>query len=768
MSSEGVHETTGDIILSADALEVINAIGQIIGHGGHGTIHTHTTIQNVVIKEICTDNMSIDNIHHLVEELNIQTHLSHSNVLNYDKIILAPGFLYVTMPRCSESVESILRTHKRKQQRLPIEKVFKITQHIAAGLAYLHAENKVDGDGNKLPVIIHGDLKLDNVLVDEYKTRYMVADIGLRGTFLNQNTKGINGPLYIAPEVLSENNFSTAADMWSFGAMIYELETCVKFMPYKDSDTGFSLPNNWIVDLSLVKDAFIKSMLEHLLVLNPKDRLSADEVATICGAPTEDISLTELKSAATHRICEVQIQKNREKRRLHQYTTGGDDYSVWVADFDTLLMTTNLLNEDDADENEQIMWAARNDNASIIEKLLVDGVVLKRNKAGMTYLMYAAQIGSINVVKLLIEYEQCLQDNDGKTALMYAIINGHDTIAKLLCNSEIMICDNKGRTALMYATITRRYELVEHLAKYETRSQDINGVTALMYAARIGYIDVIEILAEKEAGMKDTHNETAIFYALKSRNEDVAVKINRFEYLNDSIGRTALMLATTQNNLEKVRLFLPLHSKKKTTAEEVFHGLTVKGRTALMEAAAFGRIDAAKILIENEVRIQDQFGRTALMYAAAGGHLQIIELLIDHEKDIKDNNNQSALYYVTKNASMALLELLVSNVDPTDDKGVTALMRAADTGNTQVVKALIPLQKGLVTCGEEEIYGYTINERTALMGAAAYGQTNIIELLLKYEKGMTNYEGLTALKIAQRYNNQSAIAILSECPEENV
>lgn len=785
MSSDPENGTREEIPLSEEASEIIDSIGQIIGHGGQGAVYTHINVPDLAIKEIRTDNIAANSLDKLVAKLNMLTHLAHANVLSHNKIIPAPGFLYVTMPRCDKSAEQILRACKRKQQRLPTETVFKIMQHVSTALAYLHAPNKLDGDGNELPVVVHGDLKPDNILAssnaDSSETKFVVADIGLHEDVICQDTRTTNAPLYAAPEVLYERKVSTAADMWSFGAILYELETCMKFMPYGKGGTGFSLPNNWVVDLRLVKDTLIKSLLEHLLVVDPKDRLSAEEVATICGPANETTPLSEMMAAATARMCEFQIQKNREKHRVHLFVGNGSTYGIWPLDFDALLESTNLLTEEKVDENEKLMWAVRNDNASLVKSLLDKGVKLKRTRAGMTCLMYAAQIGSVSIVQLLINREQRMQDDDGKTALMYAVINGHTNIVELLCSSESMMQDNNGRTALMYSMITRRYDLISILLKYENCSQDHIGATALMYAARIGDIKAIEILAGKEANIKDRHNETATFYALRSGNMKAAKKLDTLECPIDSIGRTVLMLATTQNNLEKIRLFIPLQGRRVTSEAETFLNLTVKKRTALMEAAVFGRIEAVKLLMEREVKMQDENGLTALMFAAAGGHIKIVELLIEHEKSITDKSNQTALHYVVKNASMELLELLVSHIDPTDDKGVTALMRAADRGDTQIVKSLIPLQKGLTTTGEEKIERYvcpshmrrcidmkiSMSRRTALMGAAARENTEIIKLLLDHEKGMTDSKGHTALWIAKQFYNQDAIEILSKCPEEN-
>mmetsp|Transcript_19406 Transcript_19406/g.25125 ORF Transcript_19406/g.25125 Transcript_19406/m.25125 type:complete len:152 (+) Transcript_19406:95-550(+) len=83
-------------------------------------------------------------------------------------------------------------------------------------MAYLHGKN---------PVILHRDLKSANLLLDDSFT-VKIADFGLSTAhtckLLTQNCGTVQ---WMAPEVLTNSNYGSPADVYSYGVILWELVT---------------------------------------------------------------------------------------------------------------------------------------------------------------------------------------------------------------------------------------------------------------------------------------------------------------------------------------------------------------------------------------------------------------------------------------------------------------------------------------------------------------------------------------------------------------
>ncbi|ESU37664.1 Hypothetical protein DHA2_154518 [Giardia duodenalis] len=149
------------------------------------------------------------------------------------------------------------------------------------------------------------------------------------------------------------------------------------------------------------------------------------------------------------------------------------------------------------------------------------------------------------------------------------------------------------------------------------------------------------------------------------------------------------------------------------------------------------------------------------MIATEEDYARAASLLVPYEKDRIGSEGKTALVI----AAEAGHEAVVEAIDPTDENGITALMRAVNRNDVGAVKALLPIQRGRKTYKEVTISGWYMRKGTALMMAAAHGYAELVELLAEHEKG-EKVGGWTALVFAARCNRSTdPLVDYSKCVE---
>ncbi|KAF0693879.1 Aste57867_15192 [Aphanomyces stellatus] len=151
---------------------------------------------------------------------------------------------------------------------------------VAKGLVYLHT---------LAPPILHRDVKASNVLLDSTKG-CKLADLSLSKEATTETmTAGIGTFRWMAPEVLLDSNYTSAADMYSFGVFLSELDT--HLLPYDDqtNEKGRKLNDAVImgrVIAGTIEPTFsnlfpdwLQAMAKQCLVVNPADRPTANDMA---------------------------------------------------------------------------------------------------------------------------------------------------------------------------------------------------------------------------------------------------------------------------------------------------------------------------------------------------------------------------------------------------------------------------------------------------------------------------------------------------------
>jgi serine/threonine protein kinase len=107
-----------------------------------------------------------------------------------------------------------LRTLLRKEGRQPEKEAREMLRHMLSGFYPLLKFG-----------IIHRDLKPENILI--HNNNLKIADFGFAKSlhnFKNQMlTSAVGTPLYMSPQILREEQYSSKSDVWSIGLILFEI-----------------------------------------------------------------------------------------------------------------------------------------------------------------------------------------------------------------------------------------------------------------------------------------------------------------------------------------------------------------------------------------------------------------------------------------------------------------------------------------------------------------------------------------------------------------
>ncbi|TNJ28830.1 Ankyrin repeat protein 2 [Giardia muris] len=282
----------------------------------------------------------------------------------------------------------------------------------------------------------------------------------------------------------------------------------------------------------------------------------------------------------------------------------------------------------------------------------------------ITALMRAAEDGDLQRVCEL-EYEAGRQSFDGVTALMYAAQNGHTDCIRVLLPHEYGLQDNEGWTSLMLAAWNGHTSCVTLLlgeVGYQTGAPYDDtpvGCTALMVAAKYGYADIVRLLLPYEGGLRDQHGNLALWYAQSAASDP-----SKGTPIPDGHKHVIDLLALEKTPETITRLPPP-----------------PLGFTRLMHYAATGEYGALRGCI-NEARQKDSRGRTALIYAAMYGHPRIIRELLEKEEGMQDDHGWTALMYAIAHGHVGCVTALLSESAIVNSAEETALDIALNSGKT--------------------------------------------------------------------------------------
>ncbi|KYQ89723.1 SH2 domain-containing protein [Tieghemostelium lacteum] len=201
-----------------------------LGSGAFGSVFKGVVRgKDVAIKKLTQQFFDESVMNEFKKEVILMVKLRNPHLLLFMGACTTPGDLcIVTELMTKGSVHTLLRAKEDSPDFIGFLRAILIARDTALGMNWLHLSN---------PPILHLDLKPANLLVDNNWV-VKVADFGLSKIKQGSSTSGQAGsPLYMAPEMLLNQEYDEKADVFSFGILLWELLT--KQEPYNKLYTSY-------------------------------------------------------------------------------------------------------------------------------------------------------------------------------------------------------------------------------------------------------------------------------------------------------------------------------------------------------------------------------------------------------------------------------------------------------------------------------------------------------------------------------------------------
>ena len=191
-----------------------------VGQGGMATVYLAQDLKHnrrVALKVLRPELAAALGPERFVREVETVAQLQHTHILPLFDSGEADGFLYYVMPFVEG--ES-LRERLKREGSIPIHEAVRILREVVDALAHAHQNG-----------IVHRDIKPDNVMLSGRHA--VVTDFGVAKAVSAAGTNklttvgvALGTPTYMAPEqAMGETNLDQRADIYSVGALAYELLT---------------------------------------------------------------------------------------------------------------------------------------------------------------------------------------------------------------------------------------------------------------------------------------------------------------------------------------------------------------------------------------------------------------------------------------------------------------------------------------------------------------------------------------------------------------
>jgi len=257
------------------------------------------------VKEIKKTNLNDDELSAVHDEVTIMMDIDHRNCVKLYEMYETPKKVYMVLELLTggELFDRIVAKGSFSEKEAA-----EVIKTVTEAIKYLHGIR-----------IVHRDLKPENLLYESplHNAKIKITDFGLAKARAASDMQTACGtPGYVAPEVLKNEKYGPAVDMWSIGVILYIL--LCGFPPFYHENTKQLYKQIKKGEYSFVKPYWTqisedaKDLVSILLTVDPDKRATPDDVLNhkwISGEASD----RDLGTGYTNRM-----QLSQAKKRLRQ------------------------------------------------------------------------------------------------------------------------------------------------------------------------------------------------------------------------------------------------------------------------------------------------------------------------------------------------------------------------------------------------------------------------------------------------------------------
>ncbi|KAJ3309532.1 ER degradation-enhancing alpha-mannosidase-like protein 2 [Boothiomyces sp. JEL0838] len=199
-------------------------------------------------------------------EVLLMMRFDHPNIIKTFKVVESKEKLYIIM---AHAYNGDLASHIAKHGFLTETESRRLFRQITCAVDFIHSSK-----------VVHRDLKMENILLDQQKNA-LITDFGLGRSFQSNDLMRTNcGTLsYSAPEMISGRPYAAIkTDIWSMGVILYAMVTgklpfesdTVKTVYKKIANAEYNVPSTISWEL--------QALIKMLLIKDPEKRYDLDMI----------------------------------------------------------------------------------------------------------------------------------------------------------------------------------------------------------------------------------------------------------------------------------------------------------------------------------------------------------------------------------------------------------------------------------------------------------------------------------------------------------